>query len=743
MSNRQGVTYDADNLVTLTPGSLSFNGTTYDVAASGSAAQALLIANAAAAAAAAAQATANAALPKAGGTMTGDINMSGTQKVTSMALPTAPGDATNKQYVDNLVTGVLRFKGSTDCSTNPNYPAAALGDAYVVSVAGKIGGAAGVVVEAGDVYFATAANLGGTQAAVGSSWDVVQYNLTGVLLSANNLSDVQSAATSRTNLGLGSAATYADTAFAKTANNLSDLANASTARTNLGLGTAATYADTAFAKTANNLSDLASAATARTNLGLGTAATYADTAFAKTANNLSDLASAATARTNLGLGTAATYAATAFAQTANNLSDLANAGTARTNLGLGTAATQNSTAFATAAQGTLASTAVQRAGDTMTGSLTLSTGANLLLTGGASSGAGNIRFGAAASASYDSNLLYLDATDKTLGFLAGSTPAFVAANGPYFGARGNTFTATANQRGQIFFMAGSPTSPNAYEGSISLGTNSTIRVFLTKEGRVTLNDTTTLYDANLAIGGSTSATSVQPAALRVSTNLTPTVGGDGYASWITPTFTKQATGTHSYLVGILLDTPVVSGGAATVTTTANIFVIGASTAGTQNYAILVNGGVVRFDGKLSLGLAATSTTAKLHIAGGSATAGTAPLKLTAGTNLTTPEAGALEYNNTLSFTDSTAVRKDVALKTTYTPTLTPAAVGAAGFSTQTFTVTGLTTNDTVLVNGPAATANSALVSFRVSAADTLSLTWFCQGALTPASGTYRIVAFRS
>lgn len=106
-----------------------------------------------------------------------------------------------KTYVDTAVTGLLDFKGSTNASANPNYPAASKGDAYVVSTAGKIGGASGKSVDVGDVYLAIADNAGGTEASVGTNWIVLEHNLVGALLSANNLSDLASAPTALTNLG--------------------------------------------------------------------------------------------------------------------------------------------------------------------------------------------------------------------------------------------------------------------------------------------------------------------------------------------------------------------------------------------------------------------------------------------------------------------------------------------------------------------------------------------------------------
>jgi hypothetical protein len=108
--------------------------------------------------------------------------------------------------VITAMAGFWEIKGSTDCSGNPNYPAASKGDVYGVSVAGKIGGASGVSVDVGDVFIAFADNAGGTQAAVGTSWIVVEHNIVGALLAANNLSDIASPASARVNLSVYSQA---------------------------------------------------------------------------------------------------------------------------------------------------------------------------------------------------------------------------------------------------------------------------------------------------------------------------------------------------------------------------------------------------------------------------------------------------------------------------------------------------------------------------------------------------------
>jgi hypothetical protein len=100
--------------------------------------------------------------------------------------------------------------------------------------------------------------------------DIGGISSSGVLLKANNLSDVNSASAARTNLGLGTASVLATTGVLQPSNNLSDLALAATARTNLGLGTAALLAGTGVLQPANNLNDVNNTTTALNNLGVPT-----------------------------------------------------------------------------------------------------------------------------------------------------------------------------------------------------------------------------------------------------------------------------------------------------------------------------------------------------------------------------------------------------------------------------------------------------------------------------------------
>lgn len=82
-----------------------------------------------------------------------------------------------------------------------------------------------------------------------------------------------------------------------------------------------------------------------------------------------------------------------------------------------------------------------------------------------------------------------------------------------------------------------------------------------------------------------------------------------------------------------------------------------------------------------------------------------------------------------------------------TQSLTPAGTAAGPLTaSQTFTVQGLKTTDQILhVSPPSTTASLAIVGHRVSAANTLQLTFgnFSTGPLTSASGTYTITVFRA
>ncbi len=112
-----------------------------------------------------------------------------------------------------------------------------------------------------------------------------------------------------------------------------------------------------------------------------------------------------------------------------------------------------------------------------------------------------------------------------------------------------------------------------------------------------------------------------------------------------------------------------------------------------------------FAGNLGMGL--TNPSAALHLRSGTPMAGTAPLKLTAGINLTTPEAGAIEYDGTsLYYTDETATRRAIA----------STAVGSGAFSG----VSSLTNASGDITLAPATSSGAVLVNSGAASTGTSS-----------------------
>jgi len=272
-----------------------------------------------------------------------------------------------------------------------------------------------------------------------STHAAVTSSVHGISAFGATLVDDADAAAARTTLGLGTAATSATSAFEASGSvsthaaltssvhgistfgaTLVDDADAATARTTLGLGTAATTAASAYATAAqgtladsatqpgDNATTLNVSATDKL-LGRFTAGAGAveEITLTSAGRALLDDADAAAQRTTLGLGSAATSNTSAFESAGSvsthaavtssvhgissfgaTLVDDADASAARTTLGLGTAATTATTDYATSVQGATADSALQDVVSDTTPQL----GGNLDVNGNSivSASAGNI-----------------------------------------------------------------------------------------------------------------------------------------------------------------------------------------------------------------------------------------------------------------------------------------------------------------------------------------------------------------
>lgn len=147
-------------------------------------------------------------------------------------------------------------------------------------------------------------------------------------------------------------------------------------------------------------------------------------------------------------------------------------------------------------------------------------------------------------------------------------------------------------------------------------------------------------------------------------------------------------------------------------------------------------------GNFGVGIAQPS--ALIHLKAGTATASTAPLKFTTGTNLTTPESGAVEFDGTNYYVTSSAVRYTMAKTLTGSASLDFTA-GARLSHDLTITVTGATTNDFVIVNPPSASisANTCYTAW-VSAANTVTVRFnnYTSATVNPTAGTFRVTVLK-
>jgi hypothetical protein len=153
----------------------------------------------------------------------------------------------------------------------------------------------------------------------------------------------------------------------------------------------------------------------------------------------------------------------------------------------------------------------------------------------------------------------------------------------------------------------------------------------------------------------------------------------------------------------------------------------------------IGGWIYGDNGKIGIGV--TGPTAKFNLPAGTSSANTAPLKFISGTNLTTPENGAVEYDGTNYFATSSSTRYTIAKTLTSTASLNFSSTSAQSSADLTITVTGAADGDAVSLGVPNGSVNNnSNYTAWVSASNTVTVRFnnYSSGSIDPASGTFRV-----
>ena len=152
----------------------------------------------------------------------------------------------------------------------------------------------------------------------------------------------------------------------------------------------------------------------------------------------------------------------------------------------------------------------------------LTVSGNISASGNIQTSNGIVMTGAPTSVN-DINYIQGTNSNTTVGFLAG-VGTFNANSGPYFAARGNTYTALTGQRGAMFFSAGNVSSPTGLEGVITFSTGSNnVRMIINRDGNVGVGTTTP--SEKLTVTGNISASGNVTASNLVYTTSDQTIAG--------------------------------------------------------------------------------------------------------------------------------------------------------------------------------------------------------------------------